>query len=63
MQSAGGAVAWQVDKHATPLAWQLGINWILTSISYPLLALLVALAVKDKDDLDETKDEKVVDAI
>ncbi|KAK6260447.1 hypothetical protein SCA6_014921 [Theobroma cacao] len=46
-QSAGAAVAWQVDKHKVPLLNQLIINWALTTLSYPLLGLLVYLAVKD----------------
>lgn len=48
VQSAGAAVAWQVDKHRTPLLAQLGVNWALTTVSFPLLALLVALAVEDE---------------
>ncbi|XP_077245609.1 UNC93-like protein 1 [Tasmannia lanceolata] len=53
VQSAGSAVAWQVDTHTTPLLNQLIVNWALTTISYPLLAALVALAVKDGDKIDE----------
>ncbi|ONK55861.1 uncharacterized protein A4U43_C10F1720 [Asparagus officinalis] len=47
VQSAGAAVAWQIDTRKTPLMTQLIINWVLTTASYPLLALLVFLAVKD----------------
>lgn len=47
MQSAGGAVAWQIDTHKVPLVTQLVVNWSLTTISYPLLVVLVILAVKD----------------
>ncbi|XP_019195058.1 PREDICTED: UNC93-like protein 1 [Ipomoea nil] len=47
VQSAGGAVAWQVDARKVPFLTQLIVNWGLTTISYPLLALLVLLAVKD----------------
>ena len=47
VQSAGAAVAWQVDTHKTSLLSQLIVNWGLTTISYPLLAVLVFLAVKD----------------
>ncbi|XP_068635413.1 UNC93-like protein 1 [Aristolochia californica] len=53
IQSAGAAVAWQVDSHNTPLLSQLIINWVLTTASYPLLILLVVLAVKDEDTVDE----------
>ncbi|GJN11953.1 hypothetical protein PR202_ga30193 [Eleusine coracana subsp. coracana] len=49
VQSAGAAVAWQVDTHKTSLIAQLLVNWALMTISYPLLALLVFLAVKDED--------------
>ncbi|KAF0893246.1 hypothetical protein E2562_023499 [Oryza meyeriana var. granulata] len=49
VQSAGAAVAWQVDSHHMSLISQLIVNWVLTTVSYPLLALLVFLAVKDED--------------
>jgi hypothetical protein len=49
VQSAGAAVAWQVDTHQTSLLSQLIMNWVLTTISYPLLAVLVFLPVKDED--------------
>ncbi|CAK7324309.1 unnamed protein product [Dovyalis caffra] len=52
VQSAGAAVAWQVDSHEVPLLNQLIVNWSLTTVSYPLLAILVMLAVKD-DKQDE----------
>ncbi|XP_062225071.1 UNC93-like protein 1 [Phragmites australis] len=50
VQSAGAAVAWQVDTHKTSLISQLIVNWALMTVSYPLLALLVFLAVKDEDN-------------
>ncbi|RCV32490.1 hypothetical protein SETIT_7G007000v2 [Setaria italica] len=50
VQSAGAAVAWQVDRRKTSLISQLIVNWGLMTISYPLLALLVFLAVKDEDN-------------
>ncbi|RZC73882.1 hypothetical protein C5167_049363 [Papaver somniferum] len=50
IQSAGGAAAWQIDAHKVSLIGQLIINWSLTTISYPLLVLLVMLAVKDKNE-------------
>ncbi|VAH40561.1 unnamed protein product [Triticum turgidum subsp. durum] len=49
VQSAGAAVAWQVDTHKTSLLSQLIVNWGLCTVSYPLLAVLVLLAVKDED--------------
>lgn len=56
MQSAGSAVAWQVDRKKVPLINQLTVNWVLITISYPLLAVLIYLAVKDDsksaDDAD-----------
>ncbi|CAL5033694.1 unnamed protein product [Urochloa decumbens] len=61
VQSAGAAVSWQVDFHKTPLMTQLIVNWGLITVSYPLLALLVFLAVKDEDSsvvssIEEDKD-------
>ncbi|KAJ4847735.1 hypothetical protein Tsubulata_006909 [Turnera subulata] len=53
VQSAGSAVAWQVDTHKVPLNSQLIVNWSLTTLSYPLLALLVMLAVKDDDQTSQ----------
>ncbi|XWS43024.1 hypothetical protein CRYUN_Cryun16bG0065400 [Craigia yunnanensis] len=59
VQSAGAAVAWQVDTHKVPLLSQLIVNWSLTTVSYPLLVLLVMLAVKDEN---KTEDETVKEA-
>uniref|UniRef100_A0A6N2LP24 Major facilitator superfamily (MFS) profile domain-containing protein n=1 Tax=Salix viminalis TaxID=40686 RepID=A0A6N2LP24_SALVM len=53
VQSAGAAVAWQVDAHKVPLLTQLIVNWSLTTVSYPLLAILVMLAVKDDQKGEE----------
>ncbi|KAK3042806.1 hypothetical protein RJ639_001079 [Escallonia herrerae] len=53
VQSAGAAVAWQVDTHKVTFMSELTVNWVLTSISYPLLVLLVMLAVKDNEAADE----------
>ncbi|KAL6654851.1 hypothetical protein ACP70R_008316 [Stipagrostis hirtigluma subsp. patula] len=50
VQSAGAAVAWQIDTRHIPLMSQLIVNWALMTFSYPLLALLVFLAVKDEDN-------------
>ncbi|KAJ8446376.1 hypothetical protein Cgig2_019269 [Carnegiea gigantea] len=47
--SAGAAVAWQIDVHSVSYLHQLIINWALTTVSYPILLLLVMLAVKDDD--------------
>ncbi|KAG6479173.1 UNC93-like protein 1 [Zingiber officinale] len=55
VQSAGAAVAWQVDTRGTRLLPQLIVNWSLTTASYPLLALLVMLAVKDTEDGEDEK--------
>ncbi|KAJ6806345.1 putative UNC93-like protein 1 [Iris pallida] len=56
VQSAGAAVAWQVDTRKTPLLAQLIINWSLTTMSYPLLLLLVVLAVKDESPASPPQD-------
>lgn len=60
MQSAGAAVAWQVDTHKVPLLSQLVVNWSLTTISYPLLVILVLLAVKDEKSPEESTNSKEV---
>lgn len=52
VQSAGAAVSWQVDAHSAPFLSQLIVNWALCTISYPLLAVLVILAVKDDEEED-----------
>ncbi|TXG52157.1 hypothetical protein EZV62_021326 [Acer yangbiense] len=53
VQSAGAAVAWQVDTHKVPLMSQLIVNWGLTTISYPLLIILVVFAVKDDNNSEQ----------
>ncbi|KAL6650208.1 hypothetical protein ACP70R_009133 [Stipagrostis hirtigluma subsp. patula] len=62
VQSAGAAVAWQIDTHHTSRISQLIVNWGLMTVSYPLLALLVFLAVKDEDNsvssVEDGKDNK-----
>lgn len=53
VQSAGAAVAWQIDSHKVPLVNELVTNWGLMTVSYPLLVLLILRAVKDDDDDDD----------
>ena len=53
MQSAGAAAAWQVDTQKVSYMSQLIVNWSLTTISYPLLLILVLLAVKDNHKDEE----------
>ena len=53
IQSAGAAVAWQVDTHKVSFMSQLIVNWALTTISYPLLLALVMLAVKEDSKAEE----------
>lgn len=48
-------MAWQIDTHNVPFRSQLIVNWCLTTISYPLLIILILLAVKDGDKVDEEK--------
>ncbi|KAG8390474.1 hypothetical protein BUALT_Bualt01G0087200 [Buddleja alternifolia] len=55
VQSAGAAVAWQIDTHKVPFLNELITNWALMTVSYPLLALLIMKAVKDDDDQVEGK--------
>lgn len=51
IQSAGAAVAWQIDTHKVSYMNQLIVNWVLTTASYPLLVLLVLKAIKDEDEV------------
>ena len=57
MQSAGAAVAWQVDTRKVSFISQLIVNWSLTTLSYPLLVVLVLLAVKDEKNGTEQGNE------
>ncbi|KAL7230165.1 hypothetical protein ACSBR2_008650 [Camellia fascicularis] len=59
VQSAGAAIAWQVDTHKVPFLNQLIANWAMTTISYPLLAVLVFLAVKDDSTTQEVKTKEI----
>ncbi|CAK9158270.1 unnamed protein product [Ilex paraguariensis] len=65
VQSAGGAVAWQVDAHKVPFLNQLTVNWVLTTISFPFLAVLIMLAVKDDNKAEQgtSKEVTIVPAI
>ncbi|XP_071725236.1 UNC93-like protein 1, partial [Rutidosis leptorrhynchoides] len=58
VQSAGAAVAWQVDTRKVSFLSQLIVSWSLITISYPMLMLLVYLAVKD--DKEPSGDDKQV---
>ncbi|XP_047327553.1 UNC93-like protein 1 [Impatiens glandulifera] len=58
VQSAGAAIAWQLDTQKTSFLAQFITNWSLTTISYPLLALLILLAVKDDDDEDDEQSKQ-----
>lgn len=63
VQSAGAAVAWQVDTHNVSFLSQLILNWVLTTVSYPLLVVLVLLAVKNEGEEKEiTKGKEVTPA-
>ena len=53
VQSAGGAVAWQIDSHNVSFLSQLIANWGMTTLSYPLLAVLVLLAVNEDNTIEE----------
>ena len=51
VQSAGAAVAWQLDSQKVSLLAQLLINWGLTTIAYPLVFTVIALSVKDEKSI------------
>ncbi|KAG5036020.1 hypothetical protein JHK87_010930 [Glycine soja] len=53
IQSAGAAVAWQIDNHNVSAMAQLIVNWVLTTVSYPLLLVLIVLAVKQDNKGEE----------
>ncbi|KAL7213968.1 hypothetical protein ACSBR1_026403 [Camellia fascicularis] len=55
VQSAGAAVAWQIDTHKVPFLAEMITNWSLTTLSYPLLAVLVVLAVEDDNQTDQER--------
>ncbi|GMP70778.1 hypothetical protein CsSME_00029483 [Camellia sinensis var. sinensis] len=55
VQSAGAAVAWQIDTHKVPFLAEMIANWSLTTLSYPLLAVLVVLAVEDDNQTDQER--------
>ncbi|KAM1407610.1 hypothetical protein ACFX2F_002167 [Malus domestica] len=63
IQSAGAAVAWQVDTLKASFLSQLVTNFALNTVSYPLLLVLILLAVKDegKADVEEFTKEKVAE--
>ncbi|KAK2390912.1 UNC93 protein [Trifolium repens] len=56
IQSAGAAVAWQIDNHNVSPMSQLIVNWVLTTVSYPLLLVLMILAVKEDNNNKEEKE-------
>lgn len=59
VQSAGAAVAWQVDTHKVSFMSELVVNWVLCTISYPLLVVLVILAVKDEKKVEDGTSKEV----
>lgn len=59
VQSAGAAVAWQVDTRKVSFMSQLIVNWGLTTVSYPLLMVLVFLAVKEGNKAEEEPTKQV----
>ncbi|XP_068315723.1 UNC93-like protein 1 [Pyrus communis] len=65
IQSAGAAVAWQVDTRKASFLSQLVTNFALNTVSYPLLVVLILLAVKDEGmaDVEEFTKEKVAETV
>ncbi|KAI6672863.1 hypothetical protein NL676_000769 [Syzygium grande] len=59
VQSAGAAVAWQIDTYKVPFLSELIVNWSLTTVCYPLLLVLVKLAVKDDKEGEEGAERDV----
>lgn len=52
-------MAWQIDNHKVSGMAQLIVNWVLTSVSYPLLLVLVVLAVKEDNKGEEEHAKQV----
>ncbi|PIN02897.1 hypothetical protein CDL12_24584 [Handroanthus impetiginosus] len=64
VQSAGAAVAWQIDTQNVPLLNELIANWALMTVSYPLLALLILRAVKDDEEVEgKPKEDRTIPGI
>lgn len=47
VQSAGAAVAWHVDTLGVSFLAEFIVNWALMTVSFPLLVVLLVLAVRD----------------
>ncbi|EPS71170.1 hypothetical protein M569_03587 [Genlisea aurea] len=62
VQSAGAAVAWQIDTHNISFLNELITNWVLMTVSYPLLVLLIIRAVNDDDDDQGNADRRLISA-
>ncbi|MBA0560111.1 hypothetical protein Golob_017032, partial [Gossypium lobatum] len=54
---SGGCLASRQKKKKIPLLNQLIVNWVLTTLSYPLLAVLIYKAVKDTDGSKPAEDD------
>ncbi|KAK6936584.1 Ion channel regulatory protein, UNC-93 [Dillenia turbinata] len=55
VQSAGAAVAWQMDTLKVSLLSELVVNWGLMTLSYPFLIVLVYFAMTDQtENMEET---------
>ncbi|KAL3714823.1 hypothetical protein ACJRO7_006686 [Eucalyptus globulus] len=59
VQSAGAAVSWQIDTRKVPFLSELIVNWSLMTAGYPLLLVLVMLAVKDDEEGEDGADKEV----
>ncbi|CAI0398210.1 unnamed protein product [Linum tenue] len=57
VQSAGASLAWWLDARRVPMMAQLVVNWALSTASFPLLVVLVALAVKDEQKGEQKEEE------
>lgn len=57
VQSAGAAIAWQIDTQKVSFLNELITNWALMTVSFPLLALLILRAVKDDDEVERKSKE------
>lgn len=58
VQSAGAAVAWQIDTRKVSFLHELIANWALMTASFPLLIVVILRAVKDDDDQADGKSKE-----
>ncbi|KAK9667553.1 hypothetical protein K7432_017698 [Basidiobolus ranarum] len=54
VQSAGAAIAWDIDAKRNPLMTQFIVNWVLLTASLPF-SFIVARGIKDTSEVEHEK--------